>query len=276
MKLKATVLCENYVLWSHVALAEHGFSAYLETDAGNWLMDTGSGKTLLHNAQALKLDLSAVRGVMLSHNHWDHTGGLLSALKVGTGAEVYAHPALFRETHHIEDGEDEPLGIPYTKEELEAAGARFSLSTEFREISPGLWLTGEVPRSSEFENDGMRQLIRTGNGEEEDDVSDDQSAVCETEKGLVVILGCCHSGLINTLTYISEKMGTRRFHAVIGGTHLAPASPQTQEKTLEALSSFEIGRIGVSHCSGIDIVAALKTFYGKDAFYARVGTTLEA
>jgi len=91
-----------------------------------------------------------------------------------------------------------------------------------------------------------------------------------------VILGCCHSGLINTLTYISEKMGTRRFHAVIGGTHLAPASQQTQEKTLKALSNFEIGRIGVSHCSGIDIVAALKTLYGKDAFYARVGTTLEA
>jgi 7,8-dihydropterin-6-yl-methyl-4-(beta-D-ribofuranosyl)aminobenzene 5'-phosphate synthase len=276
MKVKATVLCENYVLWHHTVLGEHGFSVFLETDSGNWLWDTGNGKTILHNAAALGLDLKTVKGIVLSHNHWDHTGGLLPVAQACAGVEVFAHPALFRETHHTGDEAREPLGIPHTREELEAAGASFHFSADFREIAPSLWLTGEVPRVTEFETGGMRQMIRTADGDMEDDVSDDQSAVIETEKGLVVVLGCCHSGLINTLTCISEKLGTRRFHAVFGGTHLAPASRETRTKVLRALGDFDIERIGVSHCSGLEIAAPLAHMYGDRFSYFGVGTVLEA
>lgn len=275
MKLKATVVCENYVLWSHVALAEHGFSVFLKTDSGNWLVDTGSGKTILHNAPELGLDLASVQGVILSHNHWDHTGGLLPVAKAKSGLEVYAHPALFRETFH-DDSVGDNIGLPYSREELEAHGMTFSLSTEFREIVPGLWLTGEVPRVTEYENDGFSQMVKMQNGYEKDHVSDDQSVVIETEKGLVVVLGCCHAGIINTLTYISDKMGTKSFYAVFGGTHLAPANDEKLKKVLADLDGFKIHLLGISHCSGLTIVPALHEKFGSRFSYYGVGASLEA
>jgi len=275
MKVKATILCENYVLWSHTALAEHGFSVFLKTDSGNWLVDTGSGKTILHNAPELGLDLSMIQGVILSHNHWDHTGGLLPLARLKEGLEVFAHPALFRKTYH-DDSVGDNIGLPYTREELEACGMTFSLSTDFREVAPGLWLTGVVPRVTEFENDGFRQIVETENGYEKDNVTDDQSVVIETEKGLVVVLGCCHAGLINTLTYISEKMGTKSFYAVFGGTHLAPANDEKRMKVFAALDGFKIHLFGISHCSGLEIIPALHEKFGSRFSYFGVGATLEA
>ena len=125
-----------------------------------------------------------------------------------------------------------------------------------------MWLTGEVPRVTEYENDGFRQIVRTENGYEKDNVADDQSVVIETVKGLVVILGCCHAGLINTLGYIAKKMNSRRFRAVIGGTHLAPASDEKKAKVFCALDDFEIERFGISHCSGLKIIPPLVEKYG--------------
>ena len=275
MKVKATVLCENYVLWNHFALGEHGYSVFLETDAGNYLMDTGAGKTLTGNALELGLDLRTVQGVIISHNHWDHTGGLLPMAEIREGLEIFSHPALFRATYH-DDSEGSNLGISCTRRQLEDKNATFNFSTEFREIAPGLWMTGEVPRVMEYENDGFRQIIKTEHGYEKDNVEDDQSVVIETAKGLVVVLGCCHAGLINTLSYIAEKMGTRSFYAVFGGTHLAPASDEKKEKVFAALDDFEIERFGISHCSGLKIIPPLYAKYGDRFSYFSVGSTLEA
>ena len=95
MRLKATILCENYVLWDSRLLAEHGFSVFIETEYGNYLFDTGTGKTIVNNAAMLSLDLKSVKGIILSHNHWDHTGGLLPVLEVNEGIEIFSHPFLF-------------------------------------------------------------------------------------------------------------------------------------------------------------------------------------
>ena len=281
MKLKSTVLCENYVMWDRRLLGEHGFSVFLETDAGNYLFDTGTGTTIINNSIMLGLDLNSIKGIILSHNHGDHTGGLLPVLQIKEGIEVYSHPSLFRATFAKVNGNHIDIGLPYTYQSLESRKAIFNFSTDFREIASGFWLTGEIPRITDYETASLNQitndiqLIRTEKGYQEDNIIDDQSIVIETSKGLIVILGCCHAGIINTLSYISKKMGTRSFHAVYGGTHLGAANDETKRKSIAALHEFNIDRIGFAHCSGLDIMAKMTREFGNRSFYSHVGTVLE-
>lgn len=276
MKAKVTVLCDNYVMGNPGVLAEHGLSFFLETDCGSYLMDTGAGKAIVNNSLLLGLDLKTVKGIIMSHNHWDHTGGLIPVLEVKRDVEIFAHPGLFRESYVIREDKYHYIGIPFTRQAIEDRNVRFNFGREFREILPGLWLTGEVPRITDFENWDLNQVVRTESGYIKDNVIDDQSVVIETEKGLLVLLGCCHSGIINTLSYIVEKMGRRHIYAVIGGTHLAPVGEEQREKSIGVLKGFDIERIGICHCSGLKTAVRMIEEFGDKFFFFNVGDTLEA
>jgi 7,8-dihydropterin-6-yl-methyl-4-(beta-D-ribofuranosyl)aminobenzene 5'-phosphate synthase len=152
MLRRLTVLCENSVGKSVHAIGEHGFSCLIETETGSYLFDTGQGLGLLHNADLLNISLDELQGVILSHGHFDHTGGLQHLLSRTGTLPVYAHPELFRERFWVGKFEQRANGIPFSREQLESAGACFDLSTAFREIAPGLWLTGEIPRKSAGES----------------------------------------------------------------------------------------------------------------------------
>ncbi|OIP88326.1 MAG: hypothetical protein CO013_04150 [Syntrophobacterales bacterium CG_4_8_14_3_um_filter_58_8] len=167
------------------------------------------------------------------------------------------------------------IGVPYPRPLLEAKGATFKFSAEFHQIEPGLWLTGEVPRRTDYELGDGKQMIKSGEGYVKDDLLDDQSVVVETEKGLFIILGCCHSGIINTLSYIMEKMGPHPIHAVIGGTHLGPVSDEQRGKSIDALKAFDIERLGVSHCTGQKTAIRLAAEFGERFFFCNVGTVVE-
>lgn len=276
MKIKATIVSENCVFHLPGAVAEHGLSIFLETDCGNYLLDTGQGKAVVNNALALGLDLKTIKGVIISHHHWDHTGGLGPVLDLKGAVDVYAHPDLFKESYSVKENTVRYIGVPYPRPLLEAKGARFIFNDEFREIEPGLWLTGEVPRRTDYERGDEKQVLKSPQGYVKDDLRDDQSVVVETEKGLFIILGCCHAGIINTLSYIVEKMGRRHIHAVIGGTHLGPVSDEQRGKSIEALKAFDIERIGVSHCTGLKTAARLAAEFGERFFFCNVGTVVEA
>ncbi|MCE5282298.1 MAG: MBL fold metallo-hydrolase [Deltaproteobacteria bacterium] len=276
MKIKATILCENSVFHRPGALAEHGLSIFMETDHGNYLLDTGQGKTIINNALVLGIDLRTVRGMIMSHHHFDHTGGIAPVLNVTGSVDIYAHPDLFKESYKIGEKRPRYIGVPYTRALLEGMGAEFSFSREFRQIVPGLWLTGEVPRRTDYERGDENQTVKSEGVYLKDGLLDDQSVVVETDKGLLVILGCCHSGIINTLSYIVEKMGQRHLHAVIGGTHLGPVSDEQRDKSLDALRAFDIERIGVSHCTGLKTASRLAAAFGDRFFFCNVGTVVEA
>lgn len=276
MKIKTTILCENSVFHRPGALAEHGLSIFMETDHGNYLLDTGQGKTIINNALVLGIDLRTVRGMIMSHHHFDHTGGIAPVLNVTGSVDIYAHPDLFKESYKIGEKRPRYIGVPYTRALLEGMGAEFRFSREFRQIVPGLWLTGEVPRRTDYERGDENQTVKSEGGYLKDDLLDDQSVVVETDKGLLVILGCCHSGIINTLSYIVEKMGQRHLHAVIGGTHLGPVSDEQRDKSLDALRAFDIERIGVSHCTGLKTASRLAAAFGDRFFFCNVGTVVEA
>ena len=275
MKGKATVLCENCVFGNSGALAEHGWSVYIESDQGNFLFDTGQGMAIINNARHFNKDLSTIKGIMISHHHYDHTGGLLNVLEQVGKVNVYSHPDLFKNSYVIDEGKERNIGIPFRREILENKGAQFKFNTGFREIAPGLMLSGEIPRLTEYEKGDKKLLLKTDESYTQDLVLDDQTLVVTTEKGLVIILGCSHSGIINIINHIIGKTGQSHIRTIIGGTHLGPASEETKEKTIQALKQFDIEKIGVSHCTGLETSVRLSQEFGDRFFFCNVGTEVE-
>jgi 7,8-dihydropterin-6-yl-methyl-4-(beta-D-ribofuranosyl)aminobenzene 5'-phosphate synthase len=276
MSVRITILCDNSVGPLQGTIGEHGFAALLEPAGGEPLLfDTGQGIALLHNARQMKRDLSLVNKVVISHGHYDHTGGLLPLLQECGPKDVYAHDGIFTPRHRKKDnGEHYPIGMPVGRTTLETAGAKFDLSTDFREIAPGILLTGEVPRITPFEK-GDSGLFCDGYGQAPDTTPDDQSLIIETAKGLVILLGCCHAGLVNTLDHIACITGRSDIYAVVGGTHLGFCSQEQLDKTIEALGKLGIRKLAVSHCTGFNAASRLLRELPKAFQLAMVGYSLE-
>ena len=275
MKGKVTILCENCVFGNIGAIAEHGWAVFIETDQGNFLFDTGQGKSIVNNAQYFNKDLSTIKGIIISHHHIDHTGGLLDVLEQIDKVKVYSHPGLFKNSYVIDKGKQRNIGIPFRREILESRGAQFKFNTSFREIAPGLMLSGEIPRLTEFEKGSKKFLLKTKEGYAQDLIFDDQTLIVNTEKGLIIILGCSHSGMINIINHIIDKTGQNHIRTIIGGTHLGPASEETKEKTIQALKKFDIEKIGVSHCTGLETSMRLFQEFGDRFFFCNVGSIID-
>ncbi|MBI2563857.1 MAG: MBL fold metallo-hydrolase, partial [candidate division NC10 bacterium] len=228
MATTLTVITENTVPAKAGGLyAEHGFALFLDRPEAKILFDPGpAGIATLNNAPRLGIDLRAADGMVLSHGHMDHTGALPGVLRVmAKRVPIYAHPDVFTDRYAKLGERMIYVGLPFKREALAGMGAAFDLSTEFREIAPGIYLSGEIARRRPFET-GDAELFVKENGElRRDPLKDDQSLAVETAEGLVLILGCCHSGLINTIDHFQARLPGKPIHTVIGGTHLefAPA-----------------------------------------------------
>jgi 7,8-dihydropterin-6-yl-methyl-4-(beta-D-ribofuranosyl)aminobenzene 5'-phosphate synthase len=261
-------------------LAEHGLSMLVEGDGWRILFDTGQTTTAVHNARAMRLDLGSVDTIALSHGHADHTGGLQEILSEvaweGRDVEVIGHPDIWASRFAIRRNQDPyQIGIPFPREELEGLGARFRLEKGPVEIAEGVMLTGEVPRVTPFEHLDADLKVPDGDGWRQDELLDDQSLIVRTGEGLVVILGCAHSGMINTLRHAQQLMGEERILAVVGGTHLGPASPEQFEETVMALQELGVQKLGVSHCTGLAAAARLFATFGPAFFFNVAGTVVE-
>ena len=278
MKARITVLCENTV-GALIGTGEHGFSAFIETEAGNYLFDTGNGSSIVRNSLLLKKDLGSIQKIFLSHGHYDHTGGLPDVLRLKGEVEVMAHPHMFLERIAVvkeDNGEKRRfVGIPYNRSYLEFSGARFVLKKEFYEPERGIFLTGEVPRNTPFEEPDPRLFAKVQGNWVPDQFLDDQSLVLDTPKGLVIIFGCAHSGMINTINHVMEKTGMEKIYALFGGTHLAFLTPEQLEESIDAIKRLAVEYIGVSHCTGMKACMRLAQEFGDRFFYGHVGATFE-
>jgi len=274
VEIRITTLSENTANYGF--LAEWGLSILIEADGARILVDTGLSFSAIYNAQLMGVDLSSIDRIVLSHGHADHTGGLRDVLKIKGEVEVIAHPDIWIPKYVRRNRElrEQYNGMPFTQEELESRGARFNLAREPVYITDNIFATGEIPMSSAYEEIEDNLLVKKGDRFQRDPLADDLALVIDTDFGLVVILGCAHRGIINTLRHAQNLTGKELVYAVIGGTHLFRASEERIDKTVTDLREMGIQRIGVSHCTGTLTSARLAQEFKDTFFLNNAGTRL--
>ena len=279
VKGRVTILTDNVVPHASEAIAEHGFSAYIETGKGNFLFDTGRGKTVVHNALTLQKDLAVINKIVLSHGHGDHTGGLPDVLRVQgkNKIDVYAHPDVFAYKYREKEGKETYGGIPFTQGYLEKMGAHFIFNEGYLEIEDGVFLTGEVPRKTLFEGvDLAGRFVKLEGGKIIPDIiQDDQSIAIHTPKGLMIVLGCAHAGIINTIDYLIRQSGVDQIYCVVGGTHIGPSGEVQLSESIKALKAYNIQNLVPSHCTGLAAITRIKQEFEDIFQFSHVGLTLE-
>jgi len=222
----------------------------------------------------LGVNLSDVEKIVLSHGHFDHTGGLKSVLEKTGKIEIIAHPDIFQKKYAKFGKKKTYIGIPYTKEELEGFGARLNLTHKPTSIGD-ITVTGEVEQKNGFEKIDKNMYVDSEGELIKDELFDDQSLSIKMDEGLFVILGCAHRGMINNIEQAKRITGEDRVYGVIGGTHLIAADKVQMDETIKALKEYDLQKIGVSHCTGPKASARLEAEFGERFFYNNAGCVIE-
>jgi 7,8-dihydropterin-6-yl-methyl-4-(beta-D-ribofuranosyl)aminobenzene 5'-phosphate synthase len=275
MSIQITTLSENTALGTRL-LAEWGLSILIEADNHRILLDTGQSFSAAYNAVVLGIDLSRIDRIVFSHGHYDHTGGLLYILRMVKGrVEVIGHPDIWAAKYGKQsDEEEEYIGVPFPREAAETLGAFFNLTSEPVWISENIVTSGEIPMITEYEKIDPTLYVKQGDELKPDPLWDDQALFIKSRKGLIIILGCAHRGVINTIRHAQKLTGLEPVYAVIGGTHLNSASPQQLNLTIAELLSSGVQRLGACHCTGLPASAILDQTFGEAFFFNNAGTCI--
>ena len=245
------------MLTADEGVGEWGFSAVVDVDGHRILFDTGDRpETVLNNAKELHVDLTNITDVILSHNHRDHTGGLMTLRR----AVMQKNPSALSRAYvgkGIFDARRSDQGKPIefmaaTRREFEASGGHFTEYDHPTQLWPGVWLTGPVPRKYPEHNWSGHVQIQTNDGWKEDNLPEDMSLVIETAQGLVVVSGCGHAGIINTLEYARNSIRNAPVHAAVGGFHLYQLDDEKLSWTASKLREFGLQNFLGAHCTGIE------------------------
>lgn len=262
-------------------VGEWGYSALIEVDGRKLLLDTGARpETVLRNARELGIDLSVVTDLVLTHNHDDHTGGLLTLRrelsKQNASALSRIHVAHGIFWDRITAGRTEKSSVAAMRAELEAGGATFVEYDKATELMPGVWFTGPVPRKYPERNWSGTRQVRTPAGDVEDNVPDDASVVIDTPEGLVLVSGCGHAGIINTVEFARRAVRAAPVVAAIGGFHLFNATDEQLAWTAGKLKEAGLVYLLGGHCTGIEAVYRIRQLAGltrRTAMVSAVGST---
>lgn len=256
-KTVLTVLVDNQAGCG--CLAEHGFALWIERGDRRYLLDTGQGTALAENVRALGVDLGRADALVLSHGHYDHTGAVPMVLGAAPHVHVYCHSGVTEPRYSIRDGQARDIRMPmFSMRALATLPIeRMHWNGGSQLIGDRIGLSGSIPRWTDFEDAGG-PFFFDPHALRADPVSDDQALWISTDKGLIVCVGCCHAGLINTLSHLREVTGESRIRAVIGGLHLGSASRERLEKTAQSLRDMNPGLMIPCHCTGEGAIAYLR------------------
>ena len=272
-----TTLAENTTA-RPATFGEEGLSILIEAGTSIILLDTGQTISVVLNAAALGVDLSRVKKIVLSHGHFDHTGGLRSVLrKMRKNVEVVCHPDVWAPKYAVgKDGAERFIGVPFQRLELESLGARFAMSKGPVVLAENVTALGEVPMVNDFETIDPHLFVRDSSGLRADDLLDDRAVVINSGDGLVVVLGCAHRGIINTLKQAQKLAGLERINLVVGGSHLVGSGEGRVWQTVAALKELNVERLGLCHCTSLPAAAILAREFGDRFFFNNVGKAVEA
>ncbi len=272
--VKLTILSENRVVDPNLR-AEQGLSVFVETENGNILFDVGQTNALVENAREMDIDLESVQKIVLSHGHYDHTGGLPFVLEIIRSIDVVCHPALTNKKYKIYPAGRTNIGVPWEKRDIISKGAKFIYKTHPFEVIPDVWISGEIPRSSAFEyvEDAYQQ--KPSVSYLHDEIHDDLCLVLNTSKGLIILLGCGHAGPINSIKQSMRITHNQQIYAIIGGMHLQHSPDEKIKKIVKNLITLDPDYVLPLHCTGFPAITRIITAFPDRVKLLNVGDTFE-
>jgi 7,8-dihydropterin-6-yl-methyl-4-(beta-D-ribofuranosyl)aminobenzene 5'-phosphate synthase len=273
--IRITVLVENSAHRPGL-VAEHGLSFYIQAGERSLLFDTGQTDLALINAQTLRLPLDNLEAVVLSHGHYDHTGGVPAILDLAPQARVYLHPAAFdSKFSRNQPGAARMIGMSEAAvRAVRHHSGGFVPTSRRTEIFDGIFATGEIPRVTAYEDTGGAFYL-DAEGTQPDPLVDDQALVIDLGRSVVLLLGCAHAGVVNTLEQVRHLTGGKPVRAVIGGLHLGKASGERLLNTVVRLSEARLDCLAPAHCTGEPATTRLRQSFLGIFRPADVGAVFE-
>jgi 7,8-dihydropterin-6-yl-methyl-4-(beta-D-ribofuranosyl)aminobenzene 5'-phosphate synthase len=255
-RVEIKIVVDNSV-YKEKLLAEHGLSFWIKIGNKEFLFDTGQGLVLNNNLKELGINVDDLNGVLLSHGHYDHANGLKELLKARPDLKLYGHSDIFLPKYSKKNSGLINRGMNINRDYVE----NFSPVNKAREIEPGFWMTGEIAVDNQEEIVRPNYKVKENDELKLDQFKDDQASFIETKAGIVVLLGCSHSGVINTLEYIKKLTADQKIAAIIGGMHLIHADRERIDAIIDYLKELDFDLLVPLHCTGFKAAARLNSVF---------------